>query len=71
MKTIALERRLLSVYKEAVRKNNWLVSDHLLSAIEACAPPGAELSEAVAEAYRILAAKITAPGRAPMTGSDT
>lgn len=62
MKTIALEQRLLSVYKQAVRQHNWLVADHLLSAIEACAPPGAELSETVAEAYRALAAQATAPG---------
>lgn len=57
-----IEQRLLSVYKHAVRQHNWLVADHLLSAIEACAPPGAELSETVAEAYRALAAQATAPG---------
>lgn len=63
LKTIPLEQRLLSVYKQAVRQNNWLVADHLLSAIEACAPPDAELSEPVAEAYRALAAQATAPGK--------
>lgn len=62
LKTIPLEQRLLGVYKHAVRQNNWLVADHLLSAIEACAPPGVELSETVAEAYRALAAQATAPG---------
>lgn len=61
MKVNRLEQRLLGAYKQAVRLNQWIIADHLLSAIEACAPPGAELSETVANAYRALAAQATVP----------
>ena len=57
MKTTSLESRLLSVYKTAVRQKNWMVADHLLSAIEACAPPDAMMSDTVIEAYCDLAAQ--------------
>ena len=55
MKDALLERGLLRVYKLAVRQNNLVVADHLLSALEACASPDDALSDAVAEAYRALA----------------
>lgn len=57
MKTTPLERCLLKVYLQAVRQNDWIVAEHLLSAIEACAPPEAAISDTVAEAYFALAAK--------------
>ena len=44
MKATSLESRLLSVYRAAVHQKNWIVADHLLSAIEACAPPDATMS---------------------------
>ncbi len=59
MKTTPLERCLLKAYLQAVRQNNWIVAEHLLSAIEACAPPEAAMSDAVAKAYFALAAKAT------------
>ncbi len=59
MKTTPLERCLLKVYLQAARQNNLIVADHLLSAIEACAPPEATMSDTVAEAYLALAAKAT------------
>lgn len=69
MKDALLERRLLSVYKLAVRQHNWVVADHLLSAIEACAPPDDALSDTVAEAYCALAVSVIASKQAPATGS--
>ena len=59
MKTTPLERCVLKVYLQAVRQNNWIVAEHLLLAIEACAPPEAPMSDAVAKAYLALAAKAT------------
>ena len=69
MKDALLERGLLRVYKLAVRQNNLVVADHLLSALEACAPPDDALSDAVAEAYRALAVSAIASEQAPATGS--
>ncbi|TAL71640.1 MAG: hypothetical protein EPN79_04255 [Burkholderiaceae bacterium] len=70
MKTTPLERRLLEVYLQAVRQNNWIVAEHLLSAIEACAPPEAAISNAVAEAYFVaLAAKAPPCQQTPATVS--
>ncbi len=57
MKTTPLERSLLKMYLQATRQNNWIVAEHLLSAIEACAPPEATMSDTVIEAYFTLAAK--------------
>ena len=57
MKTTPLERCLLKVYLQAVRQKDWIVADHLLSAIEACAPPEATMSDTVIEAYFALAAR--------------
>ncbi len=60
MKTTPLERCLLKVYGQAIGQNKWIVAEHLLSAIEACAPPEAAIGDAVAEAYFVaLAAKAT------------
>lgn len=63
MKSTPFEQRLLSVYKEAVRQHQWAVADHLLSAIEACAPADDPLSEAVAMAYGTLATRAQMPNR--------
>lgn len=46
----SLERLLLSAFREAIRQNNLMVADIVLSAIEACAPPTAEMTESVIEA---------------------
>lgn len=63
MRPLSFEQRLLSVYKQAVRQNNWVVADHLLSAIEACAPPDVPMSNTVIEAYCNLAARVNTSAR--------
>lgn len=63
MKSTPIEQRLLSVYKEALRQHQWKVAEHLLSAIEACAPADAPMSEAVAMAYGALATRVQMPTR--------
>ncbi|MDQ6627811.1 MAG: hypothetical protein M3Z29_05070 [Pseudomonadota bacterium] len=60
MKTVLLEQRLLSLYKQAVGLRRWDVAEHLLAAIEACAPPDSAMSATVTEAYAI-AARVMAP----------
>jgi hypothetical protein len=52
-----LELHLLEIYEEALRQRNWAVAEHLLCAIEACAPADAPISETVAKAYGVLAAE--------------
>jgi len=49
----SLERLLLSAYREAIRQNDLMVADIVLSAIEACAPSTAEMTESVIEAYTL------------------
>lgn len=61
MKSTPFEQRLLRVYREAIRQDQWVVADHLLSAIEAYAPADAPMSEAVATAYGALAARVQRP----------
>lgn len=55
MSTTDLERLLLSAYREAIRQNDLMVADIVLSAIEACAPPTAGMTESVIEAYSLAA----------------
>ena len=69
MKDALLERGLLRVYKLAAHQNNLVVADHLLSAIEACAPPDDALSDMVAVAYCVLAVSAIASEQAPTTAS--
>ena len=57
MKSELFEQRLLDIYQEALRQRNWAVAEHLLCAIEACAPADAPISETVAKADRGLAAE--------------
>ncbi len=38
MKSELLEQHLLDIYQEAVRQRRWAVAEHLLCAIETCAP---------------------------------
>ncbi|GER21237.1 hypothetical protein APR50_33575 [Variovorax paradoxus] len=56
-----LELHLLEIYQEALRRRNWVVAEHLLCAIEACAPADAPISETVAKAYGVLAAEARKP----------
>ncbi|PLC01521.1 hypothetical protein CY658_31855 [Variovorax sp. RO1] len=56
-----LELHLLEIYQEALRQRNWAVAEHLLCAIEACAPADAPVSETVAKAYGVLAAEAQKP----------
>lgn len=69
MNATPLEQRLLSVYRQAVRQQNWVVADRLLSAIEACAPADGTMSDIVIEAYGDLAARAVASQQAQPTGS--
>jgi hypothetical protein len=70
MKTTSLERSLLKVYRQAVRQDNWIVAEHLLAAIEACAPPEYAMTDAVAEAYfAVLTVEATPPQQTPATRS--
>ena len=69
MKSTTLEHRLLSVYRQALRQDQWTVADHLLSAIEACAPPDVPINDTVAEAYRSLAKTAVMPREAQATRS--
>lgn len=62
MRNTPLEQRLLSVYQHAVRQRSWVVADHLLSAIESCAPHDGPVTETVADAYSALAATATTSG---------
>lgn len=71
MKANPLEQRLLSVYRQAVRQSEWAVADYLLAALEACQPPEAAPGGAVAEAYRVLAAKAVGSDLARPKGSGT
>ncbi|WP_431511564.1 hypothetical protein [Variovorax sp. DAIF25] len=57
----SLELHLLEVYQEALRQRNWAVAEHLLCAIETCAPADAPISETVAKAYGVLAAEAQKP----------
>lgn len=61
MKSEFFEQRLLDIYLEALRQRNWAVAEHLLCAIEACAPADAPISETVAKAYSGLAAEVQKP----------
>jgi hypothetical protein len=56
-----LELHLLEIYQEALRQRNWAVAEHLLCAIEACAPADAPISETVAKAYGILVVEAQKP----------
>ncbi len=56
-----LELHLLEVYEEALRQRNWAVAEHLLCAIEVCAPADAPISKTVAKAYGVLAAQAQRP----------
>lgn len=71
MKDPSLERRLLGLYKLAVRQKNWVVADHLLSAIEACAPLDDVMSDTVAEAYSALVDSTAVFALAPAPGSKS
>lgn len=62
--------RLLSVYRQAVRQQNWVVADHLLSAIEACGPADGTMSDLVIAAYGDLAVRATASPQAQLTESN-
>ena len=55
MRATSLEQGLLNLYKQAVRQRRWNIAEHLLLAIEACAPPDNAMSAAVTEAYVIAA----------------
>ena len=68
MTTTALEQHLLSVYRHAIRQNNRVVADHLLSAIEACVECDATMNDAVIQAYCDLAASASASPEARLTG---
>lgn len=70
MNATPLELRLLSVYRQAIRQQNWVVADHLLSAIEACGPADGTMSDIVIVAYGDLAAGATASLRAQLKGSN-
>lgn len=70
MRTTYLERLLLSAYREAIRQNDLMVADIVLSAIEACAPPEAAMTDAVIEAYCDLAVRAMVCQTAPPTGSE-
>jgi len=61
MKSELFEQRLLDIYQEALRQRNWAVAEHLLCAIEACAPADEPISETVAKAYGVLAAEAQEP----------
>ncbi|WP_166568699.1 hypothetical protein [Pseudomonas sp. R5(2019)] len=61
MGTTYLERLLLSAYREAIRQNDLMVADIVLSAIEACAAPEAAMTDAVIEAYCDLAVRAAPP----------
>jgi hypothetical protein len=63
MDAMSLEQRLLNLYKQAVGLRRWDVAEHLLSAIEACAPSAKAMSATVTEAY-VIAARAMAPDRA-------
>lgn len=67
--TTLLERRLLSVYRQAVGQNHWAAAEHLLAAIEACAQDdAADLNDTLAEAYGVLA-RASHPGGRGRRGS--
>lgn len=56
MTDLAFELRLLAVFRQALRERRLTVAEHLLSAIEACAPDSHRDDDAlVAEAYIELA----------------
>ncbi|MDN6886665.1 hypothetical protein ABL840_04365 [Variovorax sp. NFACC27] len=63
MKSELFEQHLLDVYQEAIRFRKWAVAEHLLCAIEACAPAEAPISASVASAYSVLAAEAQKPRR--------
>jgi hypothetical protein len=63
MKSESLEQHLLDIYQEAIRQRRWAVAEHLLCAIEACAPADAPISGTVAKAYSALAAEAQRPRR--------
>lgn len=67
MKSNLLERRLLTVYRQAIRQDRCGVAEHLLSAIEACAAADAAISDAVAEAYGDIAARAMTSEPVPAT----
>ncbi len=63
MKSELLEQHLLDIYQEAIRQRRWAVAEHLLCAIEACAPVDAPISATVAKAYSVLADEAKKPRR--------
>lgn len=69
VKTTPLERRRLSLYKQAILQRHWAVADHLLSAIEVCSGHDAQMSDAVAQACCALVAVALTAREAPATES--
>lgn len=70
MKCTLLERRLLTAYRQAIRQGLWVAAEHVLTAIEALAPPDAAMSESVTEAYLEIATVAQRPENVPATGSS-
>lgn len=70
MKPTLLERRLLIVYRQAIRQGLWQVAEHVLMAIEAVAPPDTARGETVIEAYLEIAALAENPESVLATGSS-